>query len=69
MQTGLVIETGEARSGQPRSQVLEIGALTVQELDDRLCVCTNDGRSFDVMTFFDRAFQQDSSPSFSWTLL
>ena len=62
----LDVETGTARSTQPRSHVLEVGALSVQEIDAHLCVCTQDGRSFDIMTFFDRALQQDAGPNFSW---
>jgi hypothetical protein len=50
----LHLETDTTPSWRPRSQVVSVGELVVDELDDALIVRTHDGRlAFDVIAFFE----------------
>ena len=60
----LDLETGSGKSGQPRSHVIAVGEVTVQELDGRLCVCV-DERSFDCIEFFENFLRVESLSHFN----
>ena len=61
----LDLEMGAARSSRPREDVVCVGGLVVEDIEGRLCVRTQEGRTFDAMVFFDRFLQMLAATHFS----
>ena len=58
------LETGSARSSLPRTNVLPVGQLVVQEQDGKVYVCAHDHR-FDLIDFFEHYLQVESLAHFN----
>ena len=58
------LETGSARSSLPRTNVLPVGELVVQEVDGKVSVCARD-HHFDLIDFFDHYLQVESITHFN----
>jgi hypothetical protein len=62
----LDLENGATRSWRPRTQVVPVSSLVVEEIDHRLVVRTRDHRlSFDVIAFFEQHLIAESYARFS----